>query len=89
MMALKDVADRCRTPKHFRSLLEQHLRRLIPYSSFAASWGCPETRTLSYIFHYKMPLSFVRWYLTTGTQWNSPIFQDRVKNQRSDCLRVG
>ena len=86
MKALKDVADRCRTPKHFRSLLEQHLRRFIPYSSFAASWGSPETRTISYIFHYKLPLNFVRWYLTTGTRWNSPIFQDRVKNQRSDAF---
>jgi DNA-binding CsgD family transcriptional regulator len=83
MKAFKDVADRCRTPKHFRSLLEQHLRRLIPYSSFAATWGSPETRTLSYIFHYKLPLNFVRWYLTTGAQWNNPIFQDRVQSKRS------
>lgn len=83
MKALKEAADRCDTPKQFRNLLQQHLRRLIPYDKFAASWGVPKKHSINYIFQVNLPLDFLGWYLTTGAQWESPIFHDWVQNQRT------
>ncbi len=83
MKALKEAAEGCRTPKQFRNLLQQHLRRFVPYEKCAGSWGIPKLHTISHLFHDNVPLDLLRWYLSTGVQWESPNFIDWVQSQRT------
>lgn len=77
---LKAEARRCHTPKQFGELLKR-LRTLIPYDSFAGTWGHP-MRTIRFMLYQGVPTDFIRWRLTTGALWTSPAFQEWIKTNR-------
>lgn len=72
---LKAEALRCHTPKQFAKLLK-HLKTVIPYNSFAGSWGDPSRTTIRFMFHLGFPTDLVNWRLTTGALWTSPAFKE-------------
>lgn len=78
---LEANARECHTPKQFCELLER-LKSVIPYEQFAGIWGHP-SQTIRYIFHKNMPTDFLRWYLTKGALWTSPLFQEWVATNKS------
>lgn len=77
---LKVEARRCHTPKQFGELLKR-LRTLIPYDSFAGTWGHP-MRTIRFMFYQGVPTDLIRWRLTTGALWTSPAFQEWITTNR-------
>ena len=79
---LKTEARRCQTPKQFRELLK-HLRAFIPYSKFAGSWGYPSRTTVRFIFNQGFSRDLIRWRLTTGALWTSPLFQEWLRTKRT------
>ena len=70
---LKAEARQCHTPKQFRELLER-LREFIPYEKLACSWGHHTRTTIRFVFNHSFPPEFLRWYLSTGALWKSPMF---------------
>jgi DNA-binding NarL/FixJ family response regulator len=79
---LKTEALRCQTPKQFRELLK-HLQAFIPYSKFAGSWGYPSRTTVRFIFNQGFSRDLIRWRLTTGALWTSPLFQEWLRTKRT------
>src|SRR5262245_33704067 len=77
---LKVEARSCHTPKQFAELLKR-LRTVIPYDSFAGTWGHP-MRTIRFMFYQGVPTDLIRWRLTTGALWTSPAFQEWIKTNR-------
>lgn len=78
---LANEAHQCRTPKQFRILL-CHVRVLIPYSHFAGIWGYPKKTTIRFVFNEGFPEDLLRWRLTTGVMWASPLFHEWLKTNR-------
>lgn len=78
---LKAAASRCQTPKQFRALLER-LRVVIPYDKMVVAWGYYKRTTLHYVFNYGFSREFLRWYLSTGTLWRSPVFREWRRTRR-------
>ena len=76
------MASRCQTPKQFRELLER-LRAFIPYEKFAGTWGYPSRTTIRYIFNEGFPTDLIRWHLTAGALWTSPLFQEWLRLKRA------
>ncbi len=79
---LKTEARRCQTPKQFRELLK-HLQAFIPYSKLTGSWGYPSRTTLRFIFNQGFSRDLIRWRLTTGALWTSPLFQEWLRTKRT------
>ena len=79
---LKSEARRCQTPKQFRELLE-HLRAFIPFQKLFGLWGYPSRTTIRFIFNQGFPLDWIRWRLTTGALWTSPLFQEWLRTKRT------
>jgi DNA-binding CsgD family transcriptional regulator len=77
---LKAEARRCHTPKQFRELLER-LRVFVPYEKFACSWGDP-SHTIRFVYNHSFPPEFLRWYLSTGALWKSPMFHEWLRTQK-------
>ena len=82
LQELKTEARRCQTPKQFRELLK-HLQAFIPYSKFAGSWGYPSRTTIRFIFNQGFSRDLIRWRLTTGALWTSPLFQEWLRTKRT------
>ena len=80
---LKTEARRCQTPKQFRELLE-HLRAFIPFQKFLGLWGYPSRTTIRFIFNQGFPRDWMRWRLTTGALWTSPLFHEWLRIKRTD-----
>ena len=80
---LKTEARRCHTPKQFRELLE-HLRVFIPFQKFIGVWGYPSRTTIRFIFNQGFPRDWMRWRLTTGALWTSPLFQEWLQTKRTN-----
>ena len=77
---LKAEARRCRTPKQFRELLDR-VHDFIPYKKFACSWGHP-SRTIRFVFNHSFPPEFLRYYLSTGALWKSPLFREWLRTKK-------
>jgi hypothetical protein len=75
-------ALKCRTPKQFHELLNR-LHAFIPYKNLICSWGYPSSATLGFVFNHSFPREFVRWYLTKGMLWKSPVFQEWLQTKRT------
>jgi len=82
LQELKTEALRCQTPEQFRKLLK-HLQAFIPYSKFAGSWGYPSRTTVRFIFNQGFSPDLIRWRLTTGALWTSPLFQEWLRTKRT------
>jgi DNA-binding NarL/FixJ family response regulator len=82
IQGLKAEARRCQTPKQFRELLER-LRAFIPFQKFFGLWGYPSRTTIRFIFNQGFSLDLIRWRLTTGALWTSPLFQEWLRTKRS------
>src|SRR5262245_32763539 len=82
LQELKASASRCHTPKQFRELL-QRLRAFIPYQKFAGTCGYPSRTTLRFILNEGFPPDLVRWHLTAGALWTSPVFQEWLQTKRA------
>ena len=82
LQELKTEARRCHTPKQFRELLK-HLQALIPYRKFAGSWGYPSRTTIRFIFNQGFSRDLIRWRLTTGVLWTSPLFLEWLRTKRT------
>ena len=82
LKALKSFASSCRTPQGFRSLVEE-AQTLIPFQHLACVWGYPPRDTIRFIFNYNFPSEFLRWYLTKGMLWRSPVFLKWMQTDRS------
>jgi DNA-binding NarL/FixJ family response regulator len=78
---LKTEADRCRTRRQFSELLE-NLRTVIPYEKFAGVWGHP-SETIRFMFYQDIPIDLIRWRLTTGALWTSPIFKKWLETNQT------
>ena len=78
---LKAEAVRCHTPRQFSELLE-NLRTVIPYEKFAGIWGHP-AETIRFMFYEDIPIDLIRWRLTTGALWTSPIFREWLETNQS------
>jgi DNA-binding CsgD family transcriptional regulator len=81
LQELKAEAGRCHTPGQFGELL-QNLRTLIPYEKFAGIWGHP-SQIIRFMFYHDIPIDLIRWRLTTGALWTSPIFKEWLETNRS------
>lgn len=79
---LKAHAQKCRTPKQFRDLLET-LRAVIPYKNFYCVWGYTDRTQLCYYINIGYPPDLVRWRLTTGVLWRSPLYLLWKKTHRA------
>ena len=79
---LKTEARRCQTPKQFRELLK-HLQAFIPFQKFSGLWGYPSRTTIRFIFNQGFPRDWIRWRLTTGALWTSPLFQEWLRTKRT------
>lgn len=81
---LKVEARKCQSPKQFRQLLE-HFRDLVPYQKLAGVWGHRrlDSGSLQYVFNHGFPMTFHRWYLSTGALWTSPVFREWRRNKRT------
>ena len=79
---LKTEARRCQTPKQFRELLE-HLRAFIPFQKFFGLWGYPSRTTIRFVFNQGFPRDLIRWRLTTGALWTSPLFHEWLRTKRT------
>ena len=79
---LKTEARRCHTPEQFRKLLK-HLQVLIPYRKFVGLWGYPSRTTLRFIFNQGFSRDLIRWRLTTGALWTSPLFLEWLRTKRT------
>ena len=79
---LKAEARQCHTPKQFRELLER-LREFIPYEKLACSWGHHSRTTIRFVFNHSFPPEFLRWYLSTGALWKSPMFQEWLRTKKA------
>jgi len=82
IQGLKAEARRCQTPKQFRELLE-HLRSVIPFQKFFGLWGYPLRTTIRFIFNQGFSRDLIRWRLTTGALWTSPLFQEWLRTKRT------
>ena len=82
LQELKAEARRCQTPKQFRELLE-HLRAFIPFQKFLGLWGYPSRTTIRFLFNQGFPRDLIRWRLTTGALWTSPLFQEWLRTKRT------
>ncbi len=82
LQELKTEARRCQTPKQFRELLE-HLRAFIPFQKFFGLWGYPSRTTIRFIFNQGFPRDLIRWRLTTGALWTSPLFHEWLRTKRT------
>ena len=82
LQELKTEARRCHTPKQFRELLE-HLRAFIPFQKFIGLWGYPSRTTIRFIFNQGFSRDLIRWRLTTGAFWTSPLFQEWLRRRRT------
>lgn len=80
LQALKAQALRCHTPKQFHELLAQ-VRVFIPYEKFAGLWGYPSRTSLRFVFNHSFPVEFLRWHLTTGALWSSPVFKKWLRGK--------
>jgi DNA-binding CsgD family transcriptional regulator len=78
---LKAEAVRCHTPRQFSELLE-NLRTVIPYEKFAGIWGHP-AETIRFMFYQDIPIDLIRWRLTTGALWTSPMFREWLETNQS------
>ncbi len=78
---LQGAASRCRTPKQFQALLER-MRTVIPYQKMVAAWGCHKRTRLHYVFNYGFSREFLRWYLSRGPLWRSPVFHEWRRTRR-------
>jgi len=83
LQELKTEARRCHTPKQFRELLE-HLRAFIPFQKFIGLWGYPSRTTIRFIFNQGFPRDWMRWRLTTGGLWTSPLFHEWLRTKRTN-----
>jgi DNA-binding NarL/FixJ family response regulator len=83
LQELKTEARRCHTPKQFRELLE-HLRAFIPFQKFIGLWGYPSRTTIRFIFNQGFPRDWMRWRLTTGALWTSPLFHEWLRTKRTN-----
>ena len=81
---LKTEARRCQTPKRFRELLE-HLQAFIPFQKFFGLWGYPSRTTIRFVFNQGFPRDLIRWRLTTGALWTSPLFQNGFGQSGRSC----
>ena len=79
---LKVEARRCRTPMQFRHLLED-LRGIIPYQKLTGACGHPTRSILHYFFNYGVSVAFLRWFLSTGALWTSPVFLEWKRKKRA------
>jgi DNA-binding CsgD family transcriptional regulator len=66
----------------FRHLLED-VRGILPYQKLAGACGHPTQSILSYFFNYGVPLAFLRWFLSTGALWTSPVFREWKRSKRA------
>ena len=82
IQGLKAEARRCQTPKQFRELLER-LRAFIPFQKFFGLWGYPSRTTIRFIFNQGFSRDLIRWRLTTGALWTSPLFQEWLRTKRT------
>ena len=82
LQELKAAARRCQTPKQFRELLE-HLQAFIPYQKFIGLWGYPSRTTICYIVNQGFPTDYIRWHLSTGSLWTSPVFWEWLRVKRA------
>jgi len=82
LQELKAEARRCQTPKQFRELLK-HLQAFIPYNKFAGSWGYPPHTAIRFVFNQGFSRDLIRWRLTTGALWTSPLFQEWLRTKRT------
>ena len=78
---LKAEAVRCHTPKQFGELLE-NLRSVIPYEKFAGIWGHPAEK-IRFMIYQDIPIDLIRWRLTTGALWTSPMFTEWLETNQS------
>ena len=83
LQELKTEARRCHTPKQFRELLEQ-LRAFIPFQKFIGLWGYPSRTTIRFVFNQGFPHDWIRWRLTTGAVWTSPLFHEWLRTKRTN-----
>jgi DNA-binding NarL/FixJ family response regulator len=79
---LKAKARQCKTPKQFRELLE-HLRAFIPFQKFFGLWGYPSRTAIRFIFNQGFSNDLIRWRLTTGALWTSPLFQEWLRTKET------
>ena len=79
---LKTEARGCQTPKQFRDLLK-HVQACIPYSKFAGTWGYPSRTILRFFFNQGFSRDLIRWRLTTGALWTSPLFEEWLRTKRT------
>jgi DNA-binding NarL/FixJ family response regulator len=82
LQELKTDARRCHSPKQFRELLK-HLQTFIPYSKFAGVWGYPSRTTIRFIFNQGFSRDLMRWRLTTGALWTSPLFHEWLRTKQA------
>jgi DNA-binding CsgD family transcriptional regulator len=81
LQELKAEARRCHTPQQFRLLLED-LRGILPYQKLAGVWGHP-IHSIHHVFNYGIPVAYLRWFLSTGALWTSPVFREWRRNKRA------
>lgn len=72
----------CRTRQQFHQLLNR-LHALVPYKNLICSWGYPSSASLGFVLNHSFPREFVRWYLTKGMLWKSPVFQEWLQTKRT------
>ena len=46
-------------------------------------WGYPKRTTLRFIFNQGFPTDLLRWHLTTGAFWKSPLFTHWLEDNRA------
>jgi DNA-binding CsgD family transcriptional regulator len=46
------------------------------------AWGYHKRTTLHYVFYYGFSREFLRWYLSTGRLWRSPVFHEWRRTRR-------
>ena len=78
----KAEARKCRSPRQFRHLIE-NLRGVVPYQKLGGACGDPTQSSLQYVFNFGIPAAYLRWFLSTGSLWTSPVFREWQRTKRT------
>lgn len=78
----KESAERCRTPRQFRALVNR-LRAILPYQHFICAWGYLPDFALGFIYtHHPPTTDFLQWFLTKGMVRKGPLLQEWFRTKR-------
>lgn len=77
----KISATQCSNPFQFRELLNQ-LKGFFRFRQLLFVWGYSSRHIIRFVFNYGFPEELLRWYLTKGMLWKTPLFRKWVLTNR-------